>query len=90
MHAKLRDLKARICYRENGLVFLETSAKTAHNVEEAFNDTARAILAKIDQGAINVSNEVHGVKVGYYPGAGGNSTVNPGQAGANRSQGGCC
>jgi Ras-related protein Rab-2A len=49
-------------------VFLETSAKTAFNVEEAFNDTAKTILAKIDQGVINVTNEVHGVKVGYYPG----------------------
>jgi hypothetical protein len=35
-------------------VFLETSAKTAMNVEEAFNDTARAILNKIDEGVINV------------------------------------
>lgn len=76
--------------RENGLVFLETSAKTAHNVEEAFNDTAQAILTKIDQGVINVSNEVHGVKVGYYPGAGGSGTANLGAPGGNRSQSSCC
>ena len=49
-------------------MFLETSAKTAFNVEEAFNDTAKTILSKIDNGVINVTNEVHGVKVGYYPG----------------------
>ena len=34
---------------ENGLVFLETSAKTAANVEEAFINTARKIYEKIQQ-----------------------------------------
>lgn len=29
--------------REHGLVFLETSARTAHNVEDAFINTAREI-----------------------------------------------
>jgi Ras-related protein Rab-2A len=36
--------------REHGLVFMETSAKTAHNVEEAFIHTARKIYEKIEQG----------------------------------------
>lgn len=43
---------------EHGLVFMETSAKTAHNVEEAFINTARAIHGKIEQGVFDVSNEV--------------------------------
>ena len=43
---------------EHGLVFMETSAKTAHNVEEAFINTARAIHTKIEQGVFDVSNEV--------------------------------
>ena len=30
--------------REHGLIFMETSAKTAANVEEAFINTAREIL----------------------------------------------
>lgn len=34
---------------EHGLVFLETSAKTAANVEEAFINTARKIYEKIQQ-----------------------------------------
>ena len=35
--------------RENGLVFMETSAKTAQNVEDAFVNTARTIYEKIEQ-----------------------------------------
>ena len=44
--------------KEHGLVFLETSAKTAHNVEEAFINTARKIYEKIETGVFDVSNEV--------------------------------
>jgi hypothetical protein len=35
--------------KENGLMFLETSAKTAYNVEEAFNLSAQNILSNIDK-----------------------------------------
>jgi len=48
----------------NGLLFLETSAKTAYNVEQAFLKTAESIYAKIQSGEIDVSNESHGIKVG--------------------------
>lgn len=40
-------------------MFLETSAKTAHNVEDAFINTARKIYEKIDTGIFDVSNEVN-------------------------------
>jgi hypothetical protein len=43
---------------ENNMIFLETSAKTALNVEEAFNKTANIIYDKIKQGQIDVNNEV--------------------------------
>jgi hypothetical protein len=43
---------------QHGLYFLETSAKTAVNVEQAFIDTARSIHGKISQGVFDVSNEV--------------------------------
>lgn len=39
--------------RDNGLVFIETSAKTAANVEEAFVKTAREIMAKVNSGAVD-------------------------------------
>jgi hypothetical protein len=44
--------------RENGLVFMETSAKTAANVEEAFIDTAKEIYRKIQEGVFDINNEV--------------------------------
>lgn len=44
--------------RENGLVFLETSAKTDGNVEAAFVTTAKIIYKKIKDDIINVHDEV--------------------------------
>ena len=44
--------------REHGLIFLETSAKTAANVEEAFVNSAREIYKKIQDGVMDVNNEV--------------------------------
>ncbi|KAI8533561.1 hypothetical protein RHMOL_Rhmol10G0020300 [Rhododendron molle] len=72
--------------KENGLLFLEASARTAQNVEEAFIKTAARILQKIQEGVFDVSNESSGIKVGYgRP---------QGQAGARdgtvAQRGGCC
>ncbi|CAI0459400.1 unnamed protein product [Linum tenue] len=51
--------------RENGLVFMEASAKTAQNVEEAFINTAGKIYKKIEDGVLDISNESYGIKLGY-------------------------
>ncbi|KAK7266831.1 hypothetical protein RIF29_19488 [Crotalaria pallida] len=51
--------------KENGLLFLEASARTAQNVEEAFIRTAGKILQNIQEGVFDVSNESFGIKVGY-------------------------
>jgi Ras-related protein Rab-2A len=53
--------------RKNGLVFQETSAKTAQNVEEAFVSTAQKISENIQTGAYNLDNEAHGIKIGNPP-----------------------
>jgi Ras-related protein Rab-2A len=74
--------------RKNNLIFLETSAKTAANVEDAFVRTAESIYKNIQDGVYDVTNEASGIKVGVggsgsqtYPGA------NMGGAGADK---GCC
>ena len=39
--------------QENGLIFLETSAKTGDSVEEAFLKCSKTILAKIETGELD-------------------------------------
>ena len=72
---------------ENGLIFLETSAKTAANVEEAFVKTAEQIYHNIETGVIDVSNESNGVKVGQSDAVKGLQAPN---TASGQSQGGCC
>ncbi|KAA8587547.1 hypothetical protein FQN60_016409, partial [Etheostoma spectabile] len=48
--------------REHGLIFMETSAKTASNVEEAFINTAKEIYEKIQEGVFDINNEK-----GFFP-----------------------
>ncbi len=75
--------------KEHGLVFLETSAKTALNVEEAFINTARQIYEKIGQGVFDVSNESYGIKVGYGAGGAG-GTIRPGETAPAAQRSSCC
>lgn len=74
--------------REHGLVFMETSAKTAANVEEAFINTAREIYEKIQEGVFDINNEANGIKIGpqHLPN---NASPQAGGASANQA-GGCC
>ena len=51
-------LKGEAFAKEHGLVFMETSAKTAQNVEEAFINTAKEIYSKIQEGVFDITNEV--------------------------------
>lgn len=73
----------------HGLLFLETSAKTAYNVETAFLKTADEIHSKILSGVIDVSNESHGIKVGLAnaESAGGLPGMN---SAVPQRQNGCC
>lgn len=50
--------------REHGLIFMETSAKTAANVEEAFINTAKEVYEKIQEGVFDINNEVCGEERG--------------------------
>ena len=74
--------------REHGLIFMETSAKTAANVEEAFINTAREIYDKIQEGVFDINNEANGIKIGpQHSPSGGAQSGSGGQGGAS---GGCC
>ncbi|XP_060636048.2 ras-related protein Rab-2B isoform X1 [Anolis sagrei] len=77
--------------REHGMVFLETSARTATNVEEAFLCIAKGIYRKILQGQFDLSSEGSGVKIGPQP----SSVRTSGSTARSGSQGsgdrlGCC
>jgi len=75
---------------DNGLMFLETSAKTAHNVEEAFLKPAQEIYLKIQKGIYDVSNEQYGIKVGIASQSSTNTaTVNP-AGNKQKSSSSCC
>jgi Ras-related protein Rab-2A len=77
--------------RENGLLFVESSAKTSVNVDQAFVEIAREICVKIDRG-LDVSNESNGVKLGYVAGGSKNDAIglsNP-PSRAPDASGGCC
>uniref|UniRef100_A0A7R9VA95 Uncharacterized protein n=1 Tax=Chlamydomonas euryale TaxID=1486919 RepID=A0A7R9VA95_9CHLO len=74
--------------REHGLIFLETSARTAHNVEDAFVNTSREIYAKIQDGVFDLSNESYGIKVGYNAGPNAQAGGAPAATPARNSS--CC
>ncbi|KAI9359027.1 ras family-domain-containing protein [Pilaira anomala] len=71
--------------KENGLFFLETSAKSADNIEKAFVQTAEEIQKKIQGGDIDMNSETNGVKLA--PPQGGSSLPS---ANASSNSGGCC
>ena len=71
--------------REHGLLFIEASAKTATNVEEAFIQTAKKIYEKIQKGQLDVTNETYGIKLGPTQPA--NKKAPSSGTGTN---GGCC
>lgn len=49
--------------RKNGLLFLETSAKTAENVQEAFSMTATKILEQIEKTGVDPTAPSKNVKI---------------------------
>ena len=74
--------------KDNDLIFLETSAKTAVNVEGAFVNTAEKIYDNIEKGVYDVSNEAHGIKVGVTATNSARYMQKDGSGGGGK--GGCC
>lgn len=48
--------------QDNDLFFLETSAKSSENVEQAFEKTAAEIQKKIQNGTIDMNSEVSKIR----------------------------
>merc|ERR1711881_503543 len=59
---------------ENGLVFLEASAKTGENVEGAFLETAKQIYQNIQDGSLDLNAAESGVQ--HKPSTGQGGTAN--------------
>ncbi|XP_055356585.1 ras-related protein Rab-2A [Paramacrobiotus metropolitanus] len=77
--------------REHGMIFMEASAKTAQNVEEAFINTAKEIYDKIQEGVFDIQNEANGIKLGPEHATSGVGGGAAGARGAGPTQsGGCC
>ncbi|XP_055906412.1 ras-related protein Rab-4A [Eupeodes corollae] len=57
-------LEASSFAQENELIFLETSAKTGENVEEAFLKCSKTILAKIETGELDPERIGSGIQYG--------------------------
>nr|XP_056719343.1 ras-related protein Rab-2B [Euleptes europaea] len=74
--------------REHGMVFMETSAKTATNVREAFLGTARTIYKKIQDGELDLTSEGNGIKIGPSTGLHESPLRQRPMASGDRS--GCC
>ena len=72
--------------KENGLMFLETSAKTAYNVVESFNLSAECILNNIQKNGVDptINSNVR-LENNVSPGG-----INSGINENNQKTGGCC
>eukprot|EP00055_Hartaetosiga_balthica_P005009 m.14019 g.14019 ORF g.14019 m.14019 type:complete len:218 (+) comp4241_c0_seq1:51-704(+) len=78
--------------RAHNLMFLETSAKTSSNVEDAFTSTASRIYEKIQKNIFDASNEMDGIKIGPQFSDSSSTTIRPDKKSgkSTNEESGCC
>ena len=52
--------------KENGLIFLETSAKSGNHIDEAFMRASKDIYHKFKQGILDLDNKVNILCLWHY------------------------
>ena len=63
--------------KDNGMLFFEASAKTGHNIEQVFEQSAIEIARKIEENCYDLTNESCGIKIGVNnESSGGNMKLN--------------
>ncbi|KAL6658129.1 hypothetical protein ACP70R_003715 [Stipagrostis hirtigluma subsp. patula] len=70
---------------DHGLAFMETSAKSVQDVEKAFIMIGRTVIKKIEDGVIDLSDQLPGFQIVYNP-----PNASGGHAGKYFRRAGCC
>jgi small GTP-binding protein len=91
------DLARRVTYeegssfaKENGLLFVETSARSDDKVDEAFSMTAREVYKNIQKGVYDLSTDRNGIKIGMPIQLLKNYPVKAGAQDLKGKEGTCC
>ena len=73
--------------KNNNMLFYETSAKSGQNVDKIFQDSAKEINNKINEGYYDLESDICGIKRGLNVGPG-TVQINSGNSKSNRKK--CC
>ena len=73
--------------KNNNMLFYETSAKSGQNVDKIFQDSAKEINNKINEGYYDLESDICGIKRGLNAGPG---TVQINSRNANTNRKKCC
>ncbi|KAF8516928.1 ras-domain-containing protein [Hysterangium stoloniferum] len=65
-HREVPRETAELWAKEEGLLFIEASAKSGDNVDDAFREAARDVISKIKRGVFE-DGKAHGVKASRQP-----------------------